>query len=92
MNDNYGINISGGTVSGPMAAGSNAKAVQVNHLAGLIKKHDLPPEARADLAALDEELAQPEPDRTVLKVRLERLASYAVLAESAAALATAIFG
>lgn len=91
MNDNYGITISGGTVSGPMAAGANARAVQVNDLASLIERHDLP-EARADLAAVTAELARPEPDRAVLRARLERLASYAALAESAAALATVIFG
>ncbi|GLX92405.1 hypothetical protein [Herbidospora sp. NBRC 101105] len=92
MNNNYGIHITGGTVSGPMAAGPNAKAVQVNELANLLEQHDLPPEAQADLVAVTEELARPEPDREILRAKLERLGSYAVLAESAAALASLIFG
>lgn len=41
---------------------------QINELASLVERHVS--EAHADLAAVTEELARPEPDREVLRERL----------------------
>ncbi|GIH27069.1 hypothetical protein Aph01nite_53790 [Acrocarpospora phusangensis] len=101
---NYGVTISGGNISGPVAAGDHARAVQnisqtpaaddlIARIETLLTRHgrqlDDPAGAHADLRRIGSELALPNPDHTVIGSRLERLAQrVASIAVLAEAVAT----
>ncbi|WP_283134802.1 DUF5955 family protein [Rhizohabitans arisaemae] len=102
MADNYGIQITGGTVSGPMAVGPGATAVQntgagtaeldavVAELRELIRRHrdeiEDPGEAERDLDDIAAEARSERPGRRRLTAALNRLAEVGVLADGIAKL------
>ncbi|GAA0987320.1 hypothetical protein GCM10009555_066410 [Acrocarpospora macrocephala] len=99
---NHGISISGGNVSGPMAAGNQPQAIQnitqtaaandlLARIDALLTQHettlDDPAAARAELDRIGTELALPTLDQNTLSSRLTRLAQHVA---SVATLAEAV--